>query len=152
MSAGDLGAGPTAAPAGSTVEIRRAVLDEVTAHACQEAPNECCGVLIGTRQRIERAVRARNTLESATRYQIDPRDQFAAIRSARERGEAVIGFYHSHPSSPPAPSETDRAEAAYPGYYYLIVSPGSADSPRETRGFRFDESGNFEPITLVPCP
>ena len=134
-----------------TVEIRQAVIDELIAHARQEAPNECCGMLIGTRQRIERAVRARNTLGSPTRYLIDPRDQIAAIKSARQRGESVVGFYHSHPNSSPDPSETDRMEAAYPGHWYLIVSPGpGADG--EVRGFRLHDSGNFLAMTLVPCP
>lgn len=139
-------------PAAAAVEIRQSVLDELIAHALQDSPNECCGVLIGTAQRIERAVRARNLLQSPTRYQIDPQDQIAAIRSARERGEAVVGFYHSHPSSPPAPSQSDQEEAAYPGHCYLIVSPGRAGAAAEVRGYRLQESGNFLAITLVPCP
>ncbi len=136
----------------AAIEVRQSVLDDLVAHAREEAPNECCGVLIGTAQRIERTVRARNTLGSPTRYQIDPRDQIAAIRSARERGQAVLGFYHSHPSSPPTPSSTDRMEAAYPGHCYLIVSPGGPSEGPEVRGFRFQISGNFLPVTLVPIP
>ncbi len=152
MSAGHSARAGSPETAAAVVEIREAVLEELVAHARQVAPIECCGLLIGTGQRIERAVRARNALESATRYQIDPQDQIAAIRDARERGEAVVGFYHSHPSSAPAPSETDRAEAAYPGHCYLIVSLGTASTPGEVRGFRLQESGNFLAITLVPCP
>jgi proteasome lid subunit RPN8/RPN11 len=134
------------------IEVRQAVLDELVAHAREEAPIECCGVLVGSARRIERAVRARNKLGSPTRYLIDPADQIAAMKSARERGEAVVGFYHSHPSSSPAPSETDRAEAAYPGHCYLIVSPGSATESPQVRGFRLQDSGNFLPMTLVPIP
>ena len=142
---------PSAADA-PAIEIRRSVLDDLVAHAREEAPNECCGVLIGSAQRIDRAVRARNALDSPTRYQIDPRDQIAAIRGARERGECVVGFYHSHPSSAPAPSETDRAEASYPGQCYLIVSPGGPASAPEIRAFQLQGSGNFLPIALVPIP
>ena len=118
-------------PAGGDplVEIRQAVLADLIAHAREEAPNECCGVLVGTSGRIERSVRARNALGSPTRYRIDPRDQIAAIKSAREQRESVVGFYHSHPSSPPSPSDTDRVEAAYPGHCYLIVSPGARGRP-----------------------
>ncbi len=152
MNPGDLQADPALPPRAAVVEIRQSVLDELITHARQDSPNECCGVLIGTAQRIERAVRARNVLQSASRYQIDPRDQIAAIKSARERSEAVVGFYHSHPNSAPAPSPTDRAEAAYPGHCYLIVSPGRAGGPAEVRGYRLQESGNFLPVTLVPCP
>ncbi len=141
-----------AVPDEARVEVRRAVLDHLVAHARAEAPNECCGMLIGTPQRIERAVRARNTLSSPTRYQIDPGDQIAAMRAARERGEAIVGFYHSHPASSPAPSAADRAEAAYPGHCYLIVFPGSSAAAPEIRGFRLHDSGTFRAVTLVPIP
>lgn len=134
------------------IEVRQSVLDELVAHAREEAPNECCGLLIGTGQRIERAVRARNKLGSPSRYLIDPRDQIAAMKSARESGESVIGFYHSHPASSAAPSETDRVEAAYPGHCHLIVSPGCATAGPEVRGFRLHDSGNFLPVELVPMP
>ena len=134
------------------IEIRQSVLDELVAHAREEAPNECCGLLIGTGQRIERAVRARNKLGSPVRYLIDPRDQIAAMKGARESGESVIGFYHSHPTSSAAPSETDRMEAAYPGHCHLIVSPGSGGAVPEVRGFRLHDSGNFLPVELVRLP
>ena len=148
------GADPSEAPVlgPRAIEVRQAVLDDLVAHARAEAPNECCGTLIGAGDRIERSVRARNTLGSPTRYQIDPVDQIAAIRSARERGESVVGFYHSHPSSPPTPSATYRIEAAYPGHWYLIVSPGAPSGDAEVRGFRLEVSGNFLPLALVPIP
>jgi proteasome lid subunit RPN8/RPN11 len=152
MNAADPGPRGTPASDEPAIQIRQAVLDDLIAHARMEAPNECCGMLIGTRERIERAVRARNALGSQTRYLIDPRDQFAAIKIARERGESVVGFYHSHPSSPATPSDRDRVEAAYPGHCYLIVSPGSSTGPGEVRGFRLHTSGNFTAITLVPFP
>lgn len=144
--------GELESPDPPAVEVRQSVLDDLLAHARQEAPNECCGLLIGTGQRIERAARARNTLGSRTRYLIDAKDHFAAIRSAREQGESIVGFYHSHPASPPVPSDTDRIEAAYPGHYYLIVSPGSGTVAGEVRGFRLHDSGNFLALTLVPVP
>jgi proteasome lid subunit RPN8/RPN11 len=151
MNTGDASA-PAPVATEAAIEVRQAVLDDLVAHARVEAPNECCGMLVGTEGRIERSVRARNTVGSPTRYQIDPRDQIAAIRSARERGETVLGFYHSHPSSAPTPSATDRTEAAYPGHCYLIVSPGTPAGTAEVRGFRLHVSGNFLPLALVPIP
>jgi len=134
------------------VEVRQPVLGEIAAHARDEAPLECCGVLIGARHRIERVSRARNKLRSPTRYLIDPEDHFAALKSARETGQAVVGFYHSHPASSPVPSDTDRLEAAYPGHWHLIASPGDATEPPEIRAFQILDSGNFLPVTLVPIP
>ncbi|MGE5358338.1 MAG: Mov34/MPN/PAD-1 family protein [Bacteroidales bacterium] len=132
--------------------MRQAVLDDLVAHASQEAPRECCGILVGSTSRIERSFRARNLLKSATRYVMDPEDQFAAIRFAREAGLAVVGFYHSHPASDPVPSETDRREAEYPNHWYLIVRPAAGERAAEVRGFLLEESGNFLPIALVPTP
>jgi proteasome lid subunit RPN8/RPN11 len=37
------------------------------------------------------------------------------------RGPDLVGFYHSHPAGPPAPSATDVARATWPGLSYVIV-------------------------------
>ncbi len=134
------------------IEVSQSVLEAIAAHARDEAPLECCGILIGRERRIERAARARNALASATRYLVDADDHFAALKSARESGQSVVGFYHSHPASPPAPSETDRAEAAYPGHWHLIVFPGSAAQAAEIRAYRLVDSGNFLPVEIVRIP
>lgn len=132
------------------VEIRRAALDVIVQHAGEERPNECCGLLIGTSRRIERAARARNLQASPTRYQVDPADHFAAIRAARADGWAVVGAYHSHPASAPIPSATDLAEALYPEFLYLIVSPGEPGGlTAEVRGYRLVD-GRFVEVQLVP--
>ena len=99
------------------------VIADMLAHAREEAPRECCGLLIGTSDAIERSVRARNLADRATRYLIDPEDHFAAIHAARRNGREVVGAYHSHPSGPPVPSATDRAEAnSGADFVYVIVS------------------------------
>jgi proteasome lid subunit RPN8/RPN11 len=92
-------------------------------HAREEAPRECCGLLVGKGDAVDRSVRARNLDAAATRYLIDPQDHFAAIRTARSEGLDVIGAYHSHPTSAPAPSDTDIAEAdSGADFLYVIVS------------------------------
>ena len=119
----------------------------MVAHAREAAPDECCGVLLGRGGVIVEAVRARNAAEhAATRFLIDPKDHIDARREARTRGLDVVGFYHSHPRSGAAPSDTDRAEAAYPGSLYVIVGLG-ADLP-DVRLFEFD-NGNFHERPLV---
>src|SRR5262249_13148471 len=113
----------------------------VAAHARASLPEECCGLLIGRDDRIEDSVEARNTAERPTvRFVIDPADHFKAIREARRRGLDVVGFYHSHPRSPAAPSPADLAEATYAGYLYLIV--GLAEETPEMGLFRLQD-GNF---------
>jgi proteasome lid subunit RPN8/RPN11 len=105
------------------INIPAAVVNDMLAHARQDAPRECCGLLIGKGEDVVRTVRARNLDAKAARYLIDPEDHFAAIRSAREAGLEVIGAYHSHPSSAPIPSATDIAEAnSGTDFLYVIVS------------------------------
>jgi proteasome lid subunit RPN8/RPN11 len=127
------------------VRVRSQVLEDVAAHARDEAPLECCGLLIGVPDRIDAALRAHNLLVSPTRFELDPVDHFDAIRRARESGLAVVGVYHSHPASPPVPSPRDVAEASYPDFLYLIAGlPGG-----EVRAYRI-AGGNFRPVALVP--
>jgi proteasome lid subunit RPN8/RPN11 len=100
------------------------VLDEIAAHARMASPDECCGLLLGTATEIVDAIPSANLADDRTRrFLIDPRTHFDAMRSASERGLAVVGFYHSHPISDPVPSPADLAGAAYPDHWYLIVRP-----------------------------
>jgi proteasome lid subunit RPN8/RPN11 len=121
------------------VTIPRRVLDGVLAHARDEDPLECCGILLGAGQRIVSAVRARNIADDPShRFLLDPADHIAALRSAREHGLVVVGFYHSHPHSPARPSPTDIAEATYAGAVSLIV--GVQNAAFEARVFRLGGS------------
>jgi proteasome lid subunit RPN8/RPN11 len=105
------------------VRIARAALDAIVDHARSALPGECCGLLLGADTAIAEAVRMPNVADDPNRFTIDPAAHVAARRDARDRGLAVLGFYHSHPHSPPVPSVTDLSEASYPDHLYLIVSP-----------------------------
>ena len=103
--------------------------DSIRRHSEETYPHECCGVLLG---RVEddgtRAVtstaRAGNTRTDSlhNRYNIDPKDLIRIQREGRERGEDIIGFYHSHPDHPAQWSTTDLAEAHWFGCSYVITS------------------------------
>ena len=131
------------------MKIRQTIFDQIVAHALEERPNECCGLLIGTSDVVEDAVRARNVRRSATRFQVEPADHFAAIRKARSTGFEVIGAYHSHPNGPSCPSETDRSRLTDPTMFHVIVS--LAHGTRTVRAFRIAD-GNFTPLELLPVP
>jgi proteasome lid subunit RPN8/RPN11 len=78
-----------------------------------ELPNECCGLLAGRLDPVAvRHVQACyplvNALARPTAYLSEPRSMFAAMRDMRELGIDVLAIYHSHPSSDPIPSRTDR--------------------------------------------
>ena len=116
--------------------ISKSAVANIFSHARETAPHECCGLLIGSGDVVERIVRAANADSRPTRYLIDPADHFSAIRFAREDGLDVIGAYHSHPASAAIPSPTDIAEAHNgPDFLYLIVSLADED----VRAYRVED-------------
>ena len=125
------------------------VLAGIARHARDEAPLECCGLLVGHGDLIDEYVCTRNVRASPVAYQVDPADHFAAIRSVRARGRAIVGAYHSHPRTPALPSPTDLAEAHDAELLYVIVS--LLDEPPDIRAYRLD-GGNFVEVPVVPAP
>lgn len=129
------------------IQISRATIDDIVAHAREAAPAECCGLLLGRGDAVVQSVRAANIAADPTRrFEIDPQHHIDARRDARGRGLTVLGFYHSHPRSPAEPSPTDLAEASYPDHLYLIV--GLAAAAPDLGLFRL-ERGNFQTTTFV---
>lgn len=130
------------------ITVVQRVLDEMHAHAHEESPRECCGMLVGTTDRILDSARAANLEDGTTRFRIDPRDHIRAIRDARTRSLDVIGFYHSHPRSRAYPSATDVAEAGYAGVLHLIVGVDEQGAP-EARLFTIDGASVTELVLVV---
>lgn len=128
--------------------MRNSVREAIIAHARQEAPLECCGLLLGGPGIVDEAVPARNVRRSTTAYLVDPADHFALIRRARREGRTIVGAYHSHPRSPAVPSEVDLREAQDAGFVYVIVSLAAAGAP-DVRGYRL-AGGEFIETRLVP--
>ncbi len=105
--------------------------DALRRHGEETYPHECCGVLLGRTDadddgaRIVTSIaRAGNTRTDSpqNRYNIDPKELVRIQREGRERGEDIIGFYHSHPDHPAQWSPTDLAEAHWFGCSYVITS------------------------------
>ena len=132
---------------GERVGIAAAVLQAVFAHARDEAPRECCGLLVGTGSSIDEAVRTSNVEPGTTRYRVDPADHFRLIKRLRGTGRDILGAYHSHPRSPARPSPTDIAEASGEGFLYVIAS--LAEGTPEIRAFRIHGAAARE-VTLEP--
>lgn len=113
--------------------VPRRIYDELLAHAREDAPNECCGLIGGTDGSAATVYRAQNAEASPLRYNLDPQDQFRIMSEMDEAGEELVGIYHSHTASPAYPSQTDINLAAYPDAIYLIVSLAEGEEP--LRGF-----------------
>jgi proteasome lid subunit RPN8/RPN11 len=122
-------------------------------HAKEAYPEECAGVLVGIDTGGMKIVvdvwRAENTHEEerSRRFLIEPLKIKEFEELAAERDMDVLGFYHSHPDHPAAPSEYDR-EHAWPGWSYVIASV-SAENVEDMRSWvlKGDRSGyDEEPI------
>jgi [CysO sulfur-carrier protein]-S-L-cysteine hydrolase len=122
------------------------VRDAMIEHAKREAPNECCGLLIGRGSAVTECHPARNKVASKSRFQINPADHFVAIRKARAAGLEVLGAYHSHPNSSALPSPSDLAEASDGAPVMLIVS--LLPPAPVVRAFLLEKTGSKE-IRLV---
>lgn len=110
------------------LRIPQSALDQLRRHSEEAYPNECCGVLLGRLEgevrRVSSIARCGNTRSDSprNRYNIDPKELIRIQREARERGEDVVGFYHSHPNYPARWSATDLAEAHWTGCSYVITA------------------------------
>lgn len=98
-------------------------------HGEETYPHECCGVLLGHfddsgSKTVSLIARCGNTRSDSphNRYHIDPKELIRIQREGRERGEDIVGFYHSHPDHPAQWSPTDLAEAHWFGCSYVITS------------------------------
>ena len=110
------------------VRLLEHVRAELLDHARTAAPEECCGMVVGSGDLIDESVRMRNVAaDRAMRYRVDPAEHIALNRRLRGTGRVVMGAYHSHPRGSAVPSDTDRSEALYPEFIWLIVSLAPPD-------------------------
>jgi len=107
------------------VLIASALLDELFAHAREEAPNECCGVIAvasAPQPRATRVHRAINAAASPLRFEVDGRELLALIEQIEREGGELGAIYHSHTRTAPYPSQTDINFAAnWPGVEWIIL-------------------------------
>jgi [CysO sulfur-carrier protein]-S-L-cysteine hydrolase len=113
------------------MKIPQALIDEMVAHAREELPNECCGMVGGRDGKAETLIRVANSAASPLRYEMDPQEQYDALKAIEDAGGELLAIYHSHTKSAAYPSQTDVNQAvAWPEQVYLIVSladPEAAD-------------------------
>ena len=141
------------------------IAQKIRDHGAETYPHECCGALLG-RDLDASAMSAPDAAKSPSREIValfplvnrrddSPRNRFSvtsedvrdAEKAAREKGIDVVGWYHSHPDHPAAPSEYDR-DHAWPWYSYIIVSVANG-KPQDMTSWRLlDDRSKFSPEAL----
>ncbi|MHB8534334.1 MAG: M67 family metallopeptidase [Sulfuricaulis sp.] len=119
----------------NAVRLPRAIVNQLLQFAQKSPHEEICGLISRDRDGFKKCYPVANTAGDRKRFfTLDPRAQVAALRTMRERGEALAAIYHSHPDAPPLPSLTDVEQHEYPEVLYLIISLGTK-GVLEMRGF-----------------
>lgn len=104
------------------LRINREIIEAMVAHARQDTPIEVCGYLASRDGVVCKHFPMTNTDQEAEHFSMDPKEQFAVVRDARELGLRVCAIYHSHPVTPARPSDEDIRLAFDPSISYVIVS------------------------------
>ncbi|MBV9889004.1 MAG: M67 family metallopeptidase [Acidobacteria bacterium] len=147
------------------LRLNQDLSNKIRAHGAETYPHECCGALLG---RDLDATTARSSdgdglasrevtalFPLVNRRDDSPRNRFSvtsedvrdAEKAAREKGIDVVGWYHSHPDHPAAPSQYDR-DHAWPWYSYIIVSVANGRAENMTSWRLTDDRTQFTPENL----
>ena len=122
-------------------------------------PQESCGLMLGTLEnttfQIHQIIPTTNVWnhpEDADRslrdrYEIDPREMLAAMKTARLNNLEIVGIYHSHPDHPASPSECDRT-LAWSEYIYVICRVDSS-SVSATTAWQLDDRQQFQSVYIT---
>ncbi len=137
------------------LRLPRSLYDELVAHAREDAPNECCGMVASVDGRAVAVHRARNAAASPFRYEMDPKEQLRLELGIEDAGQELGAIYHSHTRSDPVPSQTDinladwgsPPQPRYPGALYVIVGVQDPERP-DVRAWAI-ERGRVSEVELV---
>lgn len=134
--------------------IPRTVLHGFFEHARQCAPEEACGMVLGSRDgAVDEIIPVTNIDHDPMHYTMNPIEQLRVQKEARRSGRSNIAMVHSHPKGPPRMSKEDLKLAYSPGMVWLLVSyVDLPDEQIDVRAFTVsdDQTATEVPITLVP--
>jgi proteasome lid subunit RPN8/RPN11 len=120
------------------------------AHALENDPDECCGIIAGRNGTAGKFYRMVNVERSPYRYSMDPKELFKVYREIEDDGAEVMVIYHSHTHTEARPSATDVRLASFPDAYYVLVSLMNKEKP-DVKAWRIrDEKILPETLEVVP--
>ncbi len=120
--------------------MEKRFIDEMVAHAREDLPNECCGILAGQNGHVLKLYRMSNVEASPFRFSMDPGEIVKVDTEAGDNDWDLLAIYHSHTQSGAYPSDTDVRIAGgtaelWPDVRYVLVSLMDDDAP-QVRLFR----------------
>ena len=130
------------------IQITPALYDQIVSIAEAGLPNEVCGILTGIENKVLDVIQIRNIMASPFSYSFDPAELIHTINKIEESEEELLAFFHSHPGSPPIPSQTDIRNHHYPGIPHLILGREPGQSWAE-QAYLLDEGNVVEIPVLI---
>ena len=122
------------------MQITEEVKNQICRHALDEYPDECCGIITGHEQgqavhkceniqnRLHAEDPAAHPRDARTAYAIERKEFDRIVLSAKQRGEGIIAFYHSHIDHDAYFSVTDVeaqtvfGEPEFPDALHIVIS------------------------------
>lgn len=128
------------------IKLKREHVDAMVAHALEDAPIECCGLLAAKDGLVVEVRRAKNKEASPYRFSIDPLETRKHEQAMDDAGLELAGFYHSHTGSPAVPSPTDiRMMGPFfgPPFVHFVIGVADREAP-EVRAWHIEGSERLE--------
>jgi len=132
------------------IRIPKSIYLKMIEHAKKESPLECCGILGGKGNTVEKVFGLENAEKSLVRYSMSPQDQLRVFEEMEKEAIEMLAIYHSHPNTIPFPSETDVKLAFYPEVSSIIISLKEKENPM-VKAFRIGKEAIYlEEIEVIP--
>ena len=135
-----------------SLSLSQVLIDEMVAHARDDLPNECCGVIGRGVDGALTLWRATNDQASPWRFNIPPQQLMHLYNAIDDVDGDLLVIYHSHVASEARPSPTDLNIArlhkgAQEWPYWVLVS--LADEPPSVRAWRIDHGDQPDTVRAV---
>lgn len=124
------------------------------AHARDDLPNECCGILAGQDGQVLKLYRMSNVEASPFRFSMNPLEIARVDTEAGDNDWELLAIYHSHTRSEAYPSDTDVRIAGgtsqlWPDVRYVLVSLMDANAPQVRLFDIRDNVVTEEPLQVI---
>jgi proteasome lid subunit RPN8/RPN11 len=134
------------------IRLKQSHIDEMVAHALEDAPVECCGLLATKDGAVVDIRRAVNKEASPYRFSIDPLETRKHELAMDDAGQSLGGFYHSHTGSPAIPSPTDiRMMGTFfgPPYVHFVIGVADKANPEVRVWYIEDGQGTEQEYEII---
>ncbi|NOR81114.1 MAG: hypothetical protein GQ529_09845 [Methyloprofundus sp.] len=132
------------------IAIPKKIIQNLLHHAQQTPKQEVCGLISSQNNIPQRSYPIKNTAANPESFfNLDAQQQIQAMANMRDNNEQLFAIYHSHPSAPAIPSNTDIEQANYPDALYIIISLNTKGI-LELRGYKIVNAQFIEvPLCLT---